>query len=189
MAAKRSLLDMALENVPPPRSARVSDYPGPREFLVQCGHSEDYVEELDNDALWALYTEEFGGILYTTMREINEYDESATMEWFRERKFDRYRGFKLLKSIKAAAAKLAKTETTTPADAGRPMSTGTAVKGPTTPAKPGMVPASPADVLVKPDPDAAIPDAIGDKATNVPADVGAGADNADAGKPPKRPRK
>ena len=98
---KRSLLDATLAMTP---EVKQYNYPSPRELLVECGHDADDIRALADEEMWNLFSEEFGGIMYKTMRSINEIEESATIDWFRKQKLNKFRGFTFLKNLKAAAA-------------------------------------------------------------------------------------
>jgi len=74
---KRSLVDMAFE-------ATVDDQgmPRPRELLVEFGRGRTEVDAMEDDEMWRTFQKEFGGIKWTTMRELNKLDPSADAKWF-----------------------------------------------------------------------------------------------------------
>lgn len=73
--------------------------PPPREMLALYGHNEEAVQKMPDAQMWALFSKEFGGITYSTMRAIHDLDPDATPDWFREHRINKDRGAKMLATM------------------------------------------------------------------------------------------
>jgi len=77
--------------------------PRPRELLVEFGRGRTEVDAMEDDEMWRTFQKEFGGIKWTTMRELNKLDPAADAKWFHNKKISFSRGEAMLKHALAHA--------------------------------------------------------------------------------------
>jgi len=78
---KRSLIEMAYE-----ATKNNEGVPRPRELLVRFGRPQAEVDAMNDKDMWEAFAHEFGGIKWTTMRELNKLDPTADAQWFHTNK-------------------------------------------------------------------------------------------------------